>query len=390
MRFKTHHQDRNRISPEWGWIILVPGMLFTACQKQEVYDNPRGPVIESIYPEQGRAGTTLSIYGENFSPALHDNRVSIGETDLPVYRADSSTLEVVIPAGLRSGPVTVSVKQKTTTGPLFTYLPTITVSTLAGSGLIGLQDGTLKEARFNTPRALALDGQGTIYVADQENHAIRKISPDGSVSTLAGDGTPGYTNGQGSQARFRQPVALVVNADGNLYVADFGNNVIRKVTPEGTVTTLAGDSVAGKTDGIGTAARFAGPAGIVAMPNGIMYVSDYFNHVIRLVTPAGQVTTWAGTGTAGMTDGDLKTCQFTLPAGMSTGPGGDSLHCGYGKFPGQENHSGGLRFHAGRQHGRLCRWERGAGSSSTPLFPQRSTGREMSMWPTGLTMSSGK
>ena len=164
------------------------------------------------------------------------------------------------------------------------------------------------------------------------NHAIRKITPDGTVSTLAGDGTEGFKDGTGEQARFRQPVALVVNSDGNLYVADFGNNAIRKVSMSGVVTTIAGDSVAGYADGIGNAARFNGPSGIVSDENGMLYVADFLNNVIRLVTPEGQVSTYAGTGTAGTANGDRQSCQFTLPVGMCKGPDGNIYISDWGSF----------------------------------------------------------
>ena len=140
---------------KWRFILLFPGFILalTACEKQDVYDNPLAPTIESIYPEQGTAGTTLYIYGSNFSPAVPDNLVRIGDKEIVVYKADSSSLEAIIPAGLMSGNVKVEVKRKAVMGPYFTYLPTVSVGTFAGSGLIGLQDGNGSEARFNTPRA---------------------------------------------------------------------------------------------------------------------------------------------------------------------------------------------------------------------------------------------
>ncbi len=322
--------------------LMTAAIGFSACQKQDVYENPKAPVIESIYPEQGKAGTTLYIYGQNFSPAIPDDKVSIGDKEIGIYKADSTSLEVIIPEGLMSGNVKVTVRKKTISGPVFTYLPTITVSTFAGSGLIGLQDGSAEEARFNTPRALALDGSGNLYVADQENHAIRKITSDGNVSTLAGDGVAGFRDGSGEQARFRQPAALVVNTDGNLYVADLGNNAIRKVTMQGMVTTIAGDSVAGFADGFGNAARFNGPAGIASTPAGNLYVSDFLNNVIRLVTPNGQVTTYAGTGTAGTADGPKESCEFTLPVGICSGPDGTIYIADWGDFRVRKMTPGGM------------------------------------------------
>ncbi len=324
-----------KIDPhKWNLMFLLPGFIFmlAACGKQDLYENPLSPIIESIYPEQGKAATTLYIYGRNFSPAISDNRVRIGNKEIAIYKSDSASIMAIIPPGLMSGNVQVEVRNKAVMGPYFTYLPTVIVGTFSGSGLIGSEDGSAGEARFNTPRALAIDGSGNLFLADQMNHSIRKITPDGRVSTLAGDGTEGFADGSGAQARFRQPVALVVNADGNLYVADFGNHAIRKVSMSGAVTTIAGDSLAGYSDGTGKSARFNGPSGIVSDQTGTLYVADFFNNVIRQVTPAGRVTTYAGTGTAGATDGDRQNCRFTLPAGMGMGPQGNIYVSDWGGF----------------------------------------------------------
>ena len=307
-------------------------MILSGCEKQAVYENPHAPVISSVYPERGNAGSSVYIYGSNFSPAVNDNVVWIGTMKIPVYKSDSSSLEAVIPQGLKSGYIKVDVRGKSTTGPYFSYIPTINVGSFAGSGLIGFQDGSLFEARFNTPRALAIDNMGNIYVADQMNHAVRKISTEGNVTTVAGDGTAGFSDGQGDQARFNQPVALAVSSEGTMYVADFGNNAIRKITPDRMVTTLAGNTLAGFADGTGSAARFSGPAGIVVTDEGDLLVSDFLNNVIRRITPQGVVSTWAGTGTAGTNDGTRQTCQFTLPAGLCQDAAGNIYVAGLGAF----------------------------------------------------------
>ena len=291
-------------------LILVLSLFLYSCVKQDIFNNPDPPEISSIFPEQGKAGSSLFIYGSNFSPNVSDNTVSIGTTPAEIYKADSSSLEVIIPEHLTSGYVSVGVRNKVVMGPLFTYLPTISVGTYAGSGLIGFEDGTFEIARFNTPRAITIDNTGNLYVADQGNNAIRKISPGGVVSTIAGDGTAGFKDGIGSSARFNQPAALTVSSEGILYVADFGNNAVRKITTDGTVTTLAGDTVSGFINAQGTVARFWGPAGIISAPSGGLLVSDFFNNVIRLVGTDGSVTTYAGTGSPGITNGNLTTCQF--------------------------------------------------------------------------------
>jgi sugar lactone lactonase YvrE len=160
----------------------------------------------------------------------------------------------------------------------------------------GSADGPGQDARFDMPTAMAADSTGSLYVADRENHIIRKISPTGSVSTLAGSaGISGTADGLGSAARFYSPYGITVDDSGNVYVADSGNSAIRKISPAGVVTTLAGlPGTSGSADGTGTAARFGLPVGIALAPSGELYVTDYTNNLIRKVTLAGVVTTFAG------------------------------------------------------------------------------------------------
>jgi sugar lactone lactonase YvrE len=174
---------------------------------------------------------------------------------------------------------------------------------LAGSlGGRGNCDGWGANARFSTPSGVAVDGQGNVYVADLFNSTIRKITPSGGVFTLAG--TPGKTgsaDGTGSAARFYVPQGVAVDSGGFVYVADSGNNTIRKITPGGTVSTLAGTAgTQGGTNGTGSAARFFNPRALAVDGSGNVFVADNINNAIRKVTPAGVVTTFAGTiGSAG-------------------------------------------------------------------------------------------
>ena len=181
--------------------------------------------------------------------------------------------------------------------------PAGVVTSLAGTaGVAGTNNGTATAARFNGPAGVAVDGSGNVYVADYQNHGIREITPAGVVTTLAGRlGTAGTNNGTGTAARFNNPLGVAVDASGSVYVGDSGNHAIRKITPGGVVTTLAGlVGTSGTNDGVGAAARFYYPEGVAVDGSNYVYVADAGNSCIRKVAPDGTVTTLAGLcGTSG-------------------------------------------------------------------------------------------
>ena len=198
------------------------------------------------------------------------------------------------------------------------------VTTLAGDGSLGFQDGTGEQARFADPFGIAIDHEGNVYVADAgENNLIRKITPLGQVGTLAG-GAEGFKDGAGKDAAFNSPSALAVDAAGNVYVADTGNNAIRKITPAGLVTTLAGDGTAGYADGKATDARFNGPVGVAVDAQGNVYVADTYNDRIRQITLDGQVKTIAGSA-SGYADGSGATALFDTPCALIATTTGELL-----------------------------------------------------------------
>jgi sugar lactone lactonase YvrE len=195
------------------------------------------------------------------------------------------------------------------------------VSTFAGStGARGNLDGPGTLATFSSPQGLALDGSGNLYVADATNHTVRKITPQGEVSTLAGAaGMAGYADGTGTAARFNYPSGLAVDSAGNVYVADQANNVIRRITPAGVVSTIAGVGVvSGADDGTGSAALFNRPVALVLDGSGNLLVADGGNATIRKITPAGVVSTLAGLPTVdGNQDGAGSGAMFNQPKALA-------------------------------------------------------------------------
>ena len=201
--------------------------------------------------------------------------------------------------------------------------PSGTVSTYAGNGTQGYQDGLASQAEFNNPTGVAADALGNVYVADYGNHMIRKITPDGTVSVLAGQQTAGYADLQGTAAKFGGPQTIALDPQGDLIVADKSNNMIRLISPNGTVSTLAGQLTAGYADATGTLAKFSYPAGIAIDPSGNIYVPDYNNNRIRMVSPSGVVTTLSGTGVAGPNNGAGNVATFSNPYGVTIDKSGN-------------------------------------------------------------------
>lgn len=197
------------------------------------------------------------------------------------------------------------------------------VTTIAGkAGVAGSEDGTESEARFRYPMGLAIDNSGNLFVTDSGNYTIRKISPSGIVTTLAGSpGKQGSANGDGVNARFMRPKGIAVDGNGIIYVADTFDATIRRISPTGVVTTLAGRSqVGGYRDGVGNTALFANPLDVAVSPKGDIYVADEGNSAIRKITFSGHVTTYLNPPATqeGMdADGRLNVAGISAPEALA-------------------------------------------------------------------------
>ena len=193
------------------------------------------------------------------------------------------------------------------------------VTTIAGS-TAGYADGTGINTQFNSPRGVAIDNDGAIIVADTINQRIRKIDSNGVVTTIAGS-TEGYTDGTGTNAQFDRPTGVAIDNDGSIIVADTENHRIRKIDSNGVVTTIAG-SFSGYKDGTGTNAYFFEPEGVAIDNDGSIIVADTWNHRIRKIDSNGVVTTIAGSTSVGSdsegyADGTGTNAQFYSPMGVA-------------------------------------------------------------------------
>jgi sugar lactone lactonase YvrE len=315
-------------------LISFAVILFgTGCKKTKDATTPpsltTADVILDVTSTSAQSGGTVTSVGAsavtaigvcysstNHTPTISDTKTSetIGNSYSFVSNltglTPSTTYYVRAYATNQFGTSYGSVVTFTTSGTLAAVAGAVT--TFAGNGTGGYADGTGTAAQFNSPSGIAVDSHGNVYVSDSFNNRIRKITPAGVVTTVAGTGVAGYHDGSVATAQFYGPQGLAVDASGNIFVADYGNNVIRKITTAGVVSTVAGNTTAGHVDGAAVSvAEFNSPAGIAVDATGNLYVADYNNNMIRKITAAGVVSTIAGTLTAGYINGTTNTTTGT-------------------------------------------------------------------------------
>jgi sugar lactone lactonase YvrE len=270
-------------------------------------------IVQSINPASGQVPIQVTITGESFGNNISDIEVLVNGMLVSVIAVNNTTISVNLPQNTTTGAVAVrriSTNQEDT-GPVFTVLPPdpiISVSTLAG--------GT-QASNLGSPFQIVKNGNGGYYFSDPASHSIKRVSAAGVVSNYAGSGQPGFSNGTGGQASFNSPSGLAIDSVGNLYVADLGNHAIRMVAAGGIVTTLAGTGQPGYADGLALQqAQFDQP-GDVAVDGNLLFISDFRNHAIRLLNmQTGTVTTFTGNGTLGFVNGSLSAARFSGPLGI--------------------------------------------------------------------------
>lgn len=279
--------------------------------------------VSGVIPAAGPRATTITISGQKFGNVASDVQVKLNGISAIITGVSDNQITAVVPDKAGSGAVAVAVKGKWTSGGYFAYQWASVPSVFAGApGAIGSADGTGVNARFNHPTGIARDRQGFIYIADCENNRIRKINNFGEVSTLAGSGEAAFADGVGTAAKFHHPYSLAVDAAGNILVADLDNYRIRKITPSGVVTTVAGNATRRLVDGVGAAAGFGYLYGGICVDTyGNIFVGD--EGKIRKITPAGNVTTISGHSTNDHQDGPISSATFSAVTALTIAPNND-------------------------------------------------------------------
>jgi sugar lactone lactonase YvrE len=264
---------------------------------------------------------TPSMSGDQFRAVITNSGGSTMSNPVALTVVGTEAKLLHFPAGLASDAAGNLYVANSASNTIDKISPGGVLSTLAGSsGVAGTLDGAGAGARFNQPGGITIDSTGTLFVADSGNGTIRRITPAGIVTTLAGSPfNRGNLDGLGGAASFGLPIGIAVDSLGNLYVADAFNATIRKITSAGSVSTFAGEpEKTGEIDGTGSAARFNYPCGVAVNATGIVYVADTYNHTLRKVTPAGVVTTFAGSaGVPGGNDGAGRDALFNQPVGLA-------------------------------------------------------------------------
>lgn len=276
--------------------------------------------IATISPLTGPKASEVTVQGTSFSTTPSLNIVRINGKSATVKSATATQLVILVPESAGTGAFTITRDSVTVSQGTFVYQYFTKTTTLAGS-TSGSDDGNAASAQFDGPSDVARDAAGNTYVADEQNNLIRKITSGGNVTTLAGS-VAGHADGKGDKAKFNGPRALVTDSIGNLFVAESAGYV-RKITPDGTVTTLAGNGTQGHKDG--TEAIFGEPNGIAIDSKRNLYVTEAAGYV-RKIAPSGEVTTLAGDGTAGYADGSGNAAKFNAPMGIGINPGHDEIY----------------------------------------------------------------
>lgn len=359
-------------------ILLIGSVnLFSSCKDDDGHDAGSPVVVNRFYPTSGSAGTEILITGKNFSENPEDISVTLGNIPLKVLNCSMNNILAIVPPKLGDGELTITIanREPVRTIEKFTYSFSAVVTTLAGSanGEPGYQDGVGSEALFFFDAAKAepaedwkkgsvcVDDDGNVYVGDCVNYCVRKITPDGTVTTLAGlAGNKGCIDGTGVQARFNGLYGMDCDAEGNIILTDVFEWKIRKITPEGVTTTLGetdfepwfltvdkrnGDIFVSSSSGIykwtaegSTQITTGNFRGIVVDKEGNLYAADQIlNGIVKFKAGTWEAENLIGKGTSGYLNGSFEDALFTFPSDLAIDSNGDIYVAGNGAWDGGEN-----------------------------------------------------
>lgn len=358
-------------------LLVCSTSLFSSCKDDDGHDAGSPVVVNRFYPTSGSAGTEILITGKNFSENPEDISVTLGNIPLKVLSCNMNNIMAIVPPKLGDGVLTVTVanREPVRTIEAFTYSFSAVVTTFAGSsnGEPGYQDGIGSEALFFFDGAkgdpaedwrkgsICVDNDGNVYVGDCVNYCVRKITPDGTVTTLAGlAGNRGDVDGTGAQARFNGLYGMDCDAEGNIIMTDVFGWKIRKITPDGVVTTLGatdfepwmltvdknnGDIFVSSNSGIykwtkdgSTQVATGNFRGLVLDKEGNLYGADQIlNGIVKFKAGTWEAETLTGKGTAGYLNGAFEDALFTYPCDLAIDSNGDIYVAGNGSWNGGEN-----------------------------------------------------
>ena len=277
-------------------------------------------VITAIQPTSGSKGDTVAVTGYGFGTNPSELKAYVNGRPSTIIQSNDTLIWLIVPARAGTGPVSIAGASGGTSGPIFDFEYTATLSRYAGQpGSAGFEDGTFTQALFNRPTGLVCDPLGYLYVTDAHNHRIRQIATNGNTGTFSGDGVAGHQDGFGISARYNHPQSITMDpSTGNFYVADRYNHCIRKVTPTGVVSTVAGiPGLPGYVDAPGLSARFNEPVSVAFEPGyRDLYIGDAVNHCIRKWAQSQVVSTYAGSVTPGNLNGVGASAAFQSPMGL--------------------------------------------------------------------------
>jgi len=339
--------------PNLTSIKLAPGTL-RKLVLPPVLAHPPGMIqgeqtITGVIPSEGPRATAITISGTKFGNVPSDVQVKINGVAAIITAMSDNQIQCVVPDRCGSGPITVGVKGKWSSGAYFIYDWAARFTTFAGASWVqGNTNGSATVARFHSPAGMCRDPAGNIILADQENNSVRRITNFGEVTTIAGDGNQGYADGQGTSAKFHFPTGVACDNAGNIYVSDNYNHRIRKIAPNGMVTTFAGNGKTGHVDGRGTAAAIGYPRAM-AFDGTYIYVNG--DGGMRKIDLAGNVTSIPGVGGTGIVISpsheiylNAGVVEYILPDGqvrvLAGNPHASGMVDGYGQDALFENTAG--------------------------------------------------